>query len=752
MLFRSNRMNTAWALAWVLALGAPAMWAQQATTAAAPPAEEPVDTIEEVIVVSASRTEQRVAEAPATVTVLTSQDIAQTPADDYGDLLRNVPGLNVAQISARDIQITGRGSTNSLATSQLVMLDGRSLYLDFFGFVMWDFLPVNTTEIKQIEVVRGPGSAVWGANAMSGVVNLITKRPREMVGTSLILGGGELNTGFGSLTHAGASGNFGYKLSGSYYEQDAFPRPTGVIPGSIPPDRTYESIGFGANRNEGTEQPKGDVRLDWDTQNGGTLSFGGGYAGTAGIIHTGIGPFTIDKNSNLAYGKIDWNHQAFHVGFFANFLDADSEALLTRGTNGQFLPFAFATDTYNLEASNTSLPTERLILTYGANARTSDFNLQIAPSGTTKDEWGAFAQAEILLGEHSRWVIGGRYDDIDPIGGVGSPRTSLVIAPSANHAFRLSYNQAFRAPSVINSYLDTTIILATPPIPPFGLPFVFPVNADGNVALEEETLEAIEVGYTGSFGDGYTATVAVYRNKTEDSIDFYQAAFYNSQNPPPGWILPPFILDIPPPNGFRNRLVSQFSYRNIGETIDQGVELSLNYRSGSPFSWYANYSYQKDPEFEFTGLSGPELAAQVASQNRPPESRWNVGLAYDPGPLVRQRQRQLPGRGLLGRRARRDRDHPGVHRAQRGARRAADGRTDDDPGHRLEPHRRGDSAAHLRRHHSAEDHRPGGVPLLVHHPEGGPSAAFRRFARARLASREPSGTNRSARRSFMAGG
>ena len=93
MLFRSNRMNHAWALAWVLALGAPATWAQQATTAAAPPAEEPVDTIEEVIVVSASRTEQRVAEAPATVTVLTSQDIAQTPADDYGDLLRNVPGL-----------------------------------------------------------------------------------------------------------------------------------------------------------------------------------------------------------------------------------------------------------------------------------------------------------------------------------------------------------------------------------------------------------------------------------------------------------------------------------------------------------------------------------------------------------------------------------------------------------------------------------------------------------------------------------
>jgi iron complex outermembrane receptor protein len=81
---------------------------------------------------------------------------------------------------------------------------------------MWDFLPVNPNEIKQIEAVRGPGSAVWGANAMTGVVNLITKRPKEMVGTSIILGGGELGTLYGGLSHAGVSGNFGYKLSLGY--------------------------------------------------------------------------------------------------------------------------------------------------------------------------------------------------------------------------------------------------------------------------------------------------------------------------------------------------------------------------------------------------------------------------------------------------------------------------------------------------------------------------------------------------------
>ena len=84
-----------------------------------------------------------------------------------------MPGLNITQVSARDINVTSRAPTGTLATGQLALLDGRSLYQDFFGFVMWDFLPVDLSEIKQIEVIRGPASAVWGANALYGVVNVI---------------------------------------------------------------------------------------------------------------------------------------------------------------------------------------------------------------------------------------------------------------------------------------------------------------------------------------------------------------------------------------------------------------------------------------------------------------------------------------------------------------------------------------------------------------------------------------------------
>jgi iron complex outermembrane receptor protein len=630
-------------LSWLLAAGGLVMGAALAVAqdTQSPPAteEKPESTVEEVIVVTASRTEQPLAEAPAAISVLTAKDIEQIPADDIGDLLRNVPGVNVTQTSARDINLTSRGSTNTLSTSQLVLLDGRSIYLDFFGFVMWDFLPVNFAEIKQIEAVRGPGSAVWGANAMSGVVNLITKRPKEMVGTSLVVGGGELGTAYGSVTHAGVSGKLGYKVSAGYYEQDAYDRPT--------------FAGIPTFPNQGTQQPKGDLRFDWDLTDDSTFNLGAGYAGTDGIVHTGIGPFDIDKGSNLSYVKADWSKRALRIGAFANFLDADSKNLVSRGVNGQPLGFKFTTDTYNVEISNTSVAGMHNIFTYGGNYRHSKFDLEIAPRGTKKDEWGVFAQDEILLGEKVRWTIGGRYDDIDPLkDGVFTPRTSLLISPTQHHTFRLSYNEAFRTPSVINSYLDATVLAGTSTL-------VVPAHAQGpsllGIDLKEEHMTAYEVGYVGTFDNGMTFTLAAYQNKTKDSIDFYTARYYGGLANLPPFVGPPgvpqavrFCFAIPPTPrplapaqfqgcppvglvpgtnipvvGFGGLFPSNFSYRNIGEVKDAGVELSLQHRLRN-WNWFVNASWQDDPKFK--GIS------DTSEQNLPPEWRGNAGLAYDPGP------------------------------------------------------------------------------------------------------------------------
>lgn len=595
----------------VLAVLVPGIaFAQQETEPAdtSAEAEKPEgETIEEIIVVTASRTEQRLQEVPVAMTVITAEQLGTTPADNYGDVLRSVPGLNVSQISARDIQISGRGATSSLATDQLVLLDGRSVYLDFFGFVMWDLLPVDFREIAQIEVVRGAGSAVWGANAMGGVINLITKSPWELAGTNAQLGAGEKGTLFGSVTHARAGDNTGFKISASYFEQDPFDRPTGVIPGNT---TTYPNF-----ENSGTAQPKVDLRLDHNLGDGDQiLSFSLGSAGTDGIVHSGIGPFDIKSSSRLDYAKASWSRGSLNVNFFANLLDGSATNLLTVGIDGRPLEFIFESQTYNIDlVDSRSFGINRV--TYGGNARLVQYDLSIARSDSDRNEYGIFLQDEIEFSDKLKWLVGARFDDIDPIGSVVSPRTSLLYSPSPNHNFRISYNKAFRAPSLVENYLDTAIVNAVA-LPGVGL-YVFPTASLGNPDLTEEKQTSYEIGYVGTFDNKVTFTTAVYRNEREDETDFYAGAYYTAQNPPPGWPLPPIFLNFPPLAG---ALPAFFTYRNIGEKINKGIELSLDVRPNTTWRFNFNYSYQDRPEV--TGIDPDEI-------NLPPENRFNASVGYD---------------------------------------------------------------------------------------------------------------------------
>jgi outer membrane receptor protein involved in Fe transport len=600
-------------MSWTTAAVLCASLAAAQDDAAAEENGEDLDRVEDVIVITASRTEQSLQEVPAAMTVITAEELETSPADDYGDLLRNVPGVNVTQISARDINVTSRASTGSLATSQLVLVDSRSIYLDFFGFVIWEFLPSNPFEIKQIEIVRGPGSAVWGANAQTGVINVITKSPREMQGTSVTLGGGELNTAFASVAHAQAGEKLGFKVTAGYYEQDPYDRPTGLIPGTSTPYPPFE--------NQGTKQPKLDLRWDYDLSPESTLRFGAGRSATDGIIHTGIGPFDIDSSSALSYAQVSWSKQAKRLGFFANFLDGQGANLLTVDETGRPLELGFDSKTYNLDYSDTQVLGENNIFTFGATARTNQFDLSIAPAGDNRNEYGVFLQDEILIGDRLRWLVGARWDDLDPIGSVVSPRTSLMFSPAPRHTFRVSFNRAFRAPSLINNFLDITIInlVQLPVAPGVTIPYIFPSRAVGNPDLVEQELDAYEAGYVGAIADHVTMTLAIYRNETANDIDFFTRDVYTGSNPPPGFPFPPPVLDIPPPAGLRGVFPAVFSYRNVGETINEGVEFSLNGNPTDAWSWFFNYSYQKKPDVK---------GIPVGDVGIPPENRANVGLAY----------------------------------------------------------------------------------------------------------------------------
>jgi outer membrane receptor protein involved in Fe transport len=601
-----------------------------------PPAEQPV--YEEQVVVTASRLEQQLVNAPATVSVVTADVIASTPSTNYAELLRSVPGVNLTQTSARDYNITMRGAASTLATSTLALLDGRSLYLDFFGFVAWDLLPVNPNELRQIEVIRGPASAVWGANAMNGVVNFISKSPRELNGNSATVtfgqfnrdpeGGEQLDSGslFGiNATHARAiNERWAYKISAGGYTADAFARPVGPIPNNT--GTQYPNFS-----NQGTTQPKFDTRVDYDAPNGTyKLVLAGGYAGTDGIFHTGIGPFDA-TGVGVGYGTMRYSRGALKFNVFANIVNGDASGLLAIGTNGQPIPFKFDTQSYDVEIGNINTLGTRNVLSYGGNVRFNTFDLSIAPRGDSRQELGAYVQDELFLNDHLRLNLGARIDKFGSIEDpVFSPRAALIIKPNAANAIRVSYNKAFRAPSLVNNYLETTIInqlnlgLINPALG--GVTYNFPVRAIGNESLTEESTQSFEVAYTGIINNRATVSAAVYFTTNEDEIFFTQTARYRAAAPPPGWPLPPVVLEVLPPpctsaTCTTGGLPSEFSYRNLGTVKNKGFELGVDGAVNRALNVFANYSWQAEPEPDFA----------LSEINLPPTHRFNAGLNFTQG-------------------------------------------------------------------------------------------------------------------------
>lgn len=603
----------------------------------AKPGEQPI--YEEQVVVTASKLEQQLVNAPATMTVVTTDVIASTPATNYAELFRSVPGVNLSQTSARDFNLTMRSATSTLATSTLALLDGRSLYLDFFGFVAWDLLPVNASELKQIEVIRGPASAVWGANAMNGVVNFISKTPRELDGNSATITFGTFDGDAGNGEQLGAGSMFGingtharavndrwaYKISAGGYTSDPFPRPTGAIPNGT-------GTQYPAFANQGTTQPKFDTRVDYDAPDGSyKLAMAGGYSGTDGIIHTGIGPFDM-TSVGVTYGTMRYARNAFKLNFFTNMLNGDASGLLAIGLDGKPILFNFNTKTYDVEVGNINTFGGRHVLSYGGNLRFNAFDLSIAPRGDNRTEMGAYVQDEMFLSNTVRVSLGARFDKFDSIESpVFSPRVALILKPAADHAVRLSFNKAFRSPSLINNYLETAIVnqLNLGAINPAlaGRVYNFPVLANGNESLVEESTESFEVAYTGVIKNRATVSAAVYFTTNRDEIFFTQVGRYRATAPPPGWPLPPAVLEVLPPacapgqSCITGGLPSEFSYRNLGTVKNKGFELGIDGAVSRALNLFANYSYQATPDPDFA----------LSEVNLPPQHRVNAGLNFTEG-------------------------------------------------------------------------------------------------------------------------
>lgn len=614
---------------------------------------------EKTVVVSASRTKVLLEDTPTTISVVGRDTIDTRPAQNVGDLMREVPGANVVQSSARDVNVATRGPSPFLTGSQLALVDGRPLYFDFFNVIFWDLATVQTNDIEQIEVVRGPASTMWGANAATGVVNMVTRDPRSSQGLEFAVLGGVVNrsSDFGGAGALGSvnvrwadapSDTLAYRISAGAYYSDPLQRPTGMIPEVPTPIEPAVIVGGGSYEdvpydNNGTLQPKFDLRIDQELEGEGRILYAAGVGFTEGIIQTPIGPFDAQRGTNLVYGQIAYHRGAFRAQVFANYLTGKAPSLISVDAAGEPLRIDFTNGVYDLDVGWSDLFGGRHLLSFGGNVRVNTFDLSIAPLAPNRTNAGVYAQDEIRLATFTL-ALAARADYFSNLDDINlSPRAALIWTPVEGHSFKASYARAFRAPSAVENYLELNIIGGYIPLDAFDPrleePFPLVVNTWGNPDLKAETHIAYEVGYSAVLNGGRTRLDAnVYVNEIHDQIstspskEAIAAAgvepYYTSSNPPPGWPLNPIVIDFLALQGVY--LPSDVLTLNTGSIRNAGVELAASHTFRRGLTLFANYSYQRLPEL--LDPIGDPLRPPSDTVHTPPRHRFNVGATYN-GPV-----------------------------------------------------------------------------------------------------------------------
>ncbi len=611
---------------------------------------------EKTVVVSASRAKILLEDTPTTISVIGRNTIETRPAQNVGDLMREVPGANVVQSSARDVNVATRGPSPFLTGSQLALVDGRPLYFDFFNVIFWDLSAVQANDIEQIEVVRGPASTMWGANAATGVVNMVTRAPRTSQGLEFAVIGGLLSRS----SEAGGTGAMGslnirwadaptdklaYRLSAGVFYSDPFERPTGVIPEVLTPVDPPVLVGGGSYDdvfydNNGTLQPKFDLRIDQELDGEGRILYSTGVAYTEGIIQTPIGPFDAQRGTRLAYGQIAYHRGSFRIRSFANYIKGKAPSLLSVDENLDPLRIDFANGVYDVDAGWSDLFGGRHLMSFGGNVRYNTFDLSIAQDADNRIQTGAYIQDEIRFSTFTL-ALAARADYFSNLEDINfSPRAALIWSPHPEHSFKASFSRAFRTPSAVENFMELSFVGGFIPLdafdPSLTEPFPLVVNMYGNPDLKAETIDSFEIGYSAVLNGGLTHLDAnIYVSEIHDKLANFTSPealieagvepYYTSENPPPGWPLNPIVIDFLALQGVY--LPANLMYLNIGSIRSSGIELSASHTFRRGVTLFGNYSYQTLPEM-LDPIGDPDRPPSD-TVNTPPLHRFNAGAAYN---------------------------------------------------------------------------------------------------------------------------
>ena len=421
-----------------------------------------IEQLADVEVTSVSRTAQALVDAPAAIYVITHEDIVRSGASRLPDILRLAPNLEVFQTGANRFVITARGfggadADQSYANKLLVMIDGRSVYAPLFSGVYWDMQDVPPDSIERIEVISGPGAAMWGANAVNGVINIITRPAADTGGGVIDADIGDHERGIG-LQYGGRIGStLAYRLYGRDY-------------------RYADSVGPAGERvHDHGSAPQAGGRLDWTPGPADRLT-------VQGDVYRGVEvqPGASDETISGANVLSRWAHT------FAGGATLQTQAYWDRTSRASEGGGSFRVDTFDLDVQSTFAlgPLNQVVA--GAGARRSNYDIRgtsslfFSPPKGDLDLINGFVQDSFYLSD-ALTLVGGVKLEGDPYSGL-SVLPSLRVSWRADPALMVwgAMSRAVRAPTPF----DTDVVEKVGPL----------VFLTGAPRFRTETLTAYEAG------------------------------------------------------------------------------------------------------------------------------------------------------------------------------------------------------------------------------------------------------------------
>jgi iron complex outermembrane receptor protein len=515
-----------------------------------------LEDLGKIEVTTASKEPVQVSRTPAAIYVITQEDIRRSGASSVPEVLRLAPGVEVARVDSNTWSIGVRGFGNALSRSVLVLIDGRTVYTPLFAGVFWQVQDTVLEDIERIEVIRGPGGTIWGANAVNAVINIITKSAKDTHGMLVSTGGGNLDQGFVNFRYGASDGqSFNYRIYGKAFTRG---------PEFHQDRRQFDDWRMGQT----------GFRSDWDLNNKNTLTLQGdlynGDAGQTAQIASFSPPFmtNVEQNAELAGGNLlgRWKH------VLSGGSDLQIQTYYDR-THRQQASFAESRDTFDIDfIHHLTLPRRQSFL-WGLGAQLSSGNaaevvptLVFVPNHHTDKLYNAFIQDEIpIVGKWLSLTIGSKFLHNNYSGFEFEPSARLLWTPTPKQAAWGAITRAVRTPSRIEEDLQASGLLIPQPLTFFRLA--------GDRKFSSEQLIGYEAGYRSLVKPRFSLDIAAFYNSYDHLLSTEPGApFLESSPPPPHFVVP--LL-------FRNGLLATTS----------GVEIAPDL---TPTRWWrlrGSYSY-----------------------------------------------------------------------------------------------------------------------------------------------------------------